>query len=133
MADFQTIRALIIEDDQTSISVLRTLLAQMGIETVEITGSTHSIPDELQKVLRPHVIFLDLEMPGINGYDALVLIRSNPHFEAVPVVAYTTHTSHLNRARSAGFHSFLGKPLNPAQFREQVSRILDNIPVWEVQ
>jgi CheY-like chemotaxis protein len=49
---------------------------------------------------------------------------------AVPIVAYTAHTSEIVDARDAGFHSFLGKPLSSAKFAAQLADILDNRPVW---
>jgi len=128
------IHALIIEDDQTSINVLKSLLQQLAIQISVITiDFGHDFdPGSLAMIDRPDVVFLDLEMPGTNGYRVLEHLRSDPQFEGVPVVAYTTHTSHLNRAREAGFHSFLGKPLDAAHFKEHLDAILNNIPVWEV-
>jgi CheY-like chemotaxis protein len=126
--------ALIIEDDPVSIDVLSTLLGQLGVRATIMTngiGSTFD-PAALDGIDAPDVIFLDLQMPGTNGYGILQHLQSNPAFAGVPVVAYSTHTSHLNRAREAGFHSFIGKPLNAAHFRDQLADILNDIPVWEV-
>ncbi len=131
MASFQDVRALIIEDDQTSIDVLRRLLDQLGIQADVILDS-HAIADHLQNVERPDVIFLDLEMPAANGYTVLDLIRRDAFFDTTPVIAYTTHTSHMNDAKRAGFDGFLGKPLDASQFRYQLARILNGEQVWEV-
>jgi CheY-like chemotaxis protein len=125
---------LIIEDDPVSIDVLSTLLHQLGVRTTVITlgiGSDFDVT-ALDAADPPDAVFLDLQIPGINGYGILQALQSIPAFAAVPVVAYSTHTSHLNRAREAGFHSFLGKPLNAAHFRDQLADILNNVPVWEV-
>jgi CheY-like chemotaxis protein len=126
--------ALIIEDDPVSIDVLATLLEQIHVQTTVITltiGSDFD-PAALNAVDRPDVIFLDLQMPGTNGYGILQVLQSNPAFAGIPVVAYSTHTSHLNRARAAGFHSFLGKPLEASHFADQLADILNNVPVWDV-
>ena len=126
--------ALIIEDDPVSIDVLATLLDQLGVRATSMTlgiGSGFD-PAALDTVDHPDVIFLDLQIPGINGYGILQALQGNPAFANIPVVAYSTHTSHLNRARDAGFHSFIGKPLNAEHFRDQLADILNNIPVWEV-
>jgi CheY-like chemotaxis protein len=126
--------ALIIEDDPISIDVLVTMLDHLGVRTTVVALSIGSEfdPALLDAVARPDVIFLDLQMPGTNGYGILEILQGNPAFAGVPVVAYSTHTSHLNRARDAGFHSFLGKPLSAEHFRDQLADILNNIPVWEV-
>lgn len=123
--------ALIIEDDMPSVEVLQMLLDQVSVDS-EVIGDNQRIANDLDEVNVPDVIFLDLEMPSSNGYKVLDMIRSSQRFDDVPVVAYTTHTSHLNDARKAGFHSFLGKPLDSARFAEQLERILNGESVWDI-
>jgi CheY-like chemotaxis protein len=131
MSNFSDVTALIIEDDQTSINVLLKLLDQLAIESVVIPDS-YNIQDHMTNLPPVNVVFLDLEMPRVNGYSVLELLQTNPQFDGVPVVAYTTHTSHLNEARTAGFHSFLGKPLDSRRFPELLELILDGEQVWEI-
>lgn len=131
MSDFSQIKALIIDDDKISIDVLRRLLEQLSIACYTIQDN-NQIQSNLEAIPLPDIIFLDLEMPKQDGYDILEMFKSSAEFNTIPVVAYTTHTSHLNDARLAGFHSFLGKPLNKREFPEQVERILSGEHVWEV-
>ena len=131
MSQFEGIQVLIIEDDRTSINVLRRLLDQLDVAAAVIHDSA-LVKDELGEVNRPDVIFLDLEMPATNGYKVLELIQQDEIFDGVPVVAYTTHTSHLNDARRAGFDGLLGKPLDSGLFAGQLARILNGEQVWEV-
>ncbi len=131
MSQFEGIRALIIEDDQTSINVLTRLLDQLAIKSFVIFDNAQ-IKESLTEVPCPDVIFLDLEMPTANGYTVLEMIQDNEYFDGIPVVAYTTHISHMNDARRAGFNGFLGKPLDSALFPDQLARILDGESVWEV-
>ena len=130
MSSLAGVRALIIEDEQTSIDVLQNLLDQLEISTSVIYGSP-DIADTISRTSRPDVIFLDLEMPGLNGYEVLELLRADAEFEGVPIVAYTTHISHMNNARRAGFDSFLGKPLHRYDFADNITRILNGEGVWE--
>lgn len=123
--------AVIIEDDETSIKVLERFLHQLSVKSVVIRDSLEAVK-QLQQVQNPDVIFLDLEMPRSNGYTVLGLIQDMAGLDGVPVVAYTTHISHLNEAKRAGFHSFIGKPLDSEQFPQQLERILNGMPVWEV-
>ena len=72
-------------------------------------------------------------MPFTNGYEILTMIHADPYFDGVPVVAYTTHLSHMNEARNAGFHSYLGKPIDKRAFPGQLSDILHGQPVWSAR
>jgi CheY-like chemotaxis protein len=130
MSTFEGIHALIIEDDQTSVAVLQGLLTTLGVWAEVILDSPNVQDRLLQLADRPDVIFLDLEMPITNGYDTLSILNGDPRFDNVPVVAYTTHISHMNEALEAGFHSFLGKPLDKKLFPEQLARILAGGTVW---
>lgn len=131
MASFRGKNALIIEDDATSILVLQTLLEQMDIAVTSLSDSIEA-SRQLRQVALPDVIFLDLEMPRSNGYTVLEIIRDIPAMRDIPVVAYTTHTSHLNQVKRAGFDGFLGKPLDSRLFPDQVARILQGEQIWEV-
>lgn len=132
MKDFKDLRALIIEDDQSSVDVLQSLLTDLQVAS-DVIFDSHNLTENLQGVPRPDVVFLDLEMPASNGYSVLDYIRNNAIFEGVPIVAYTTHISHMNEAKKAGFDGFLGKPLSRSEFPDQLSSILNGKSVWSVR
>lgn len=133
MPEFAGTNILIIDDDQTSVAVLRSLLLTLGAEAGAIID-VHDIQNDLQSLAeRPDAIFLDLEMPFTNGYEILTMIHADPYFDGVPVVAYTTHLSHMNEARDAGFHSYLGKPIDKRAFPGQLADILHGQPVWSAR
>ena len=69
-------------------------------------------------------------MPRLDGYQVFDILKSYPHLKNVPVVAYSVHVSELNAARSRGFDSFLGKPLDVDQFPSQLTQILKGEGVW---
>jgi len=131
MSIFQSKLALVIDDDVKSIKVMQQLLEYVEVESIAIPDS-YRLEELLQGVAVPDVIFLDLEMPRSNGYSVLEFLQGDSRFKEVPVVAYTTHISHLNDARDAGFHSFLGKPVDGDLFPENLAKILQGVPVWEV-
>lgn len=128
---FKDARVLVIEDDETSIFVLQNMLEQLGIELNVILHGTTML-EQIRQLPKVSVIFLDLEMPRLNGYEILAMLKSLPELEGVPVIAYTTHISHMSEARVAGFDCFLGKPLNRQRFPQQLARILQGEAVWEV-
>jgi CheY-like chemotaxis protein len=121
--------ALIIDDNVGNVKVLAGLLAVEGVTQTQIFNPTQ-LGDALKAAPRPDVIFLDLEMPALNGYDVLAQIKGRADLSSVPVVAYTVNTGEINTARQLGFHSFLSKPLNADRFPEQLRRILRGEPVW---
>ncbi len=130
MSDFSEVHVLIIENDATSIDVLVQLLDQLGTGYTVLEDG-RLVLEVVSQLLRVDVIFLDLEMPQVDGYDVLAAIQAAPELSAVPVVAYSSHVSEMSNARSAGFHSFLGKPLQGKQFSSHFNRILNHQPVWE--
>ena len=123
--------ALIIEDNISSIRVLEQLFKRVGMESVAIQD-THDVEKQLARIAIPDVIFLDLEMPFTNGYTVLAAIKADARFQSIPVIACTTHISHLNDTKRAGFDGFLGKPLDSRLFPAQLERILNGEQIWEV-
>jgi CheY-like chemotaxis protein len=121
--------ALIIEDDPLSAEILASLLGvvQMSSLSVDHAAQVEAALGQLQGA---DVIFLDLELPDVDGYEVLAFLKEQLGV-ACPIVACTMHTNEMNNAYKAGFHSFIGKPVQAAKFPEQLAKILNNIPVWE--
>ncbi len=126
-----TSHALIIDDNQLNIDVLVMLLTQQGM-TYTAVRSIKEVAALLDNLPPLRVIFLDLEFPNGNGFNLIGSLIAHPAVRNVPIVAYSVHTSELERARQHGFHSFLGKPLNVQRFPDQLARILSGQSVWEV-
>lgn len=124
------IQAMVVDDNTKNRQILAKMLAAEGAETIEVPRPIMLEP-MLEEIEGLDVIFLDLEMPGLNGYEVLEIIKANPRFSEVPVVAYTVHVSEITVAHKLGFHSFLGKPLNMEKFPDQLARILAGEHVWE--
>src|SRR5688572_6925026 len=105
MNSFEGKTVISIEDNQAGSNVLEQTLRQLGV-TAQIILDSADIQTELESSSAPDAIFLDLESTNMNGYAVLEAIQQNSKFAHVPVVAYTTHISHLSDAKHAGFHSF---------------------------
>lgn len=124
-------RALIIDDNPTNLVVLKQALELEGV-----TPLLYETPRNIEKILGEigpvDIVFLDLEFPNYNGLDIIQEFKKDPRLANVPFVAYTVHTSLQNEAQAAGFHSFLGKPLDVDRFPDQLQRILSGEPVWDV-
>jgi CheY-like chemotaxis protein len=124
--------ALIVDDNPGNLAALAALLTREAVMPVTLT-SPHDIAAMLDQIGRVDVVFLDLKFPNSDGLDLIRDLQADERLHAVPIVAYTVHTSEQNEAREAGFHSFLGKPLNVERFPDQLRRILSGQPVWEVE
>lgn len=124
------IHSLVIDDNVKNVNVLVRLLAEQDVTTSQLTNpkQLESLLDSLAKV---DLVFVDLEMPGIDGFDVLARLKSDPRFQGVPIIAYTVHVSEINTAYQSGFDGFLGKPLDAERFPDQLARILRGEPVWD--
>jgi two-component system cell cycle response regulator DivK len=122
--------ALIIDDNAKNANVLATMLNQEQVTSTQLLNpyDLDTVLDTLREIA---VVFLDLEMPGIDGYDVLKKLKANERFNAIPIIAYTVHISEIHAALQSGFNGFLGKPLNADKFPQQIARILRGEPVWE--
>lgn len=123
-------QALIIDDNSKNVSILSHLLSGEGMNSIQVTNPA-MLDAKIQSVTDIDVIFLDLELPGIDGYELLQKLRRDSRFQSVPIVAYTVHVSEIQVAHEQGFDGFLGKPLDADKFPNQLSRILNGEPVWE--
>jgi CheY-like chemotaxis protein len=113
---------LIIDDDKTSGIVLAKLVENEHL-TPLVLNHPKALMEALPTLTNLKVIFLDLEMPHLDGYEVLALLRE--HFgDALPIVAYTVHTTEYSNAMQKGFHAFMGKPVNGAAFPKNLQRIL---------
>ncbi len=119
--------ALIIEDNQDSIEILAHLLSLQGV-----TYKGVNRPSKLKAadLIGVSVIFLDLDMPGMNGYEVFNLLR-NVHGVDVPIIAYTVNTNEKATTRSVGFDGMIAKPLDSSCFGDQLRRILAGEAVWD--
>lgn len=122
--------ALIIDDTVTNLEVLASLLATAGVTHTAVKDPTHAI-EKLAGLSRLDVIFCDLEMPGLTGYDLLKELRAQLG-TSVPIIAYSVHTSEIAMTRKKGFDGFLAKPIDAQRFPAQLKRILNGQPVWEM-
>lgn len=122
--------ALIIDDNAKNLSVLARLLAEEQVGSTQVTNP-RQLSAAIETLDAVDVVFLDLELPNTNGYEILAMLHEDDRFADVPIVAYTVHVSEINAAQQRGFHSFLGKPIDPDKFHDQLARILSGEAVWE--
>jgi len=123
-------RVLIVDDNKDAAASLGRLLGVLGKETCVV----HDGPSALAAIpkFRPHVVFLDLGMPGMNGLETANQLRSQPGGEHAILVALTGWGEKEDRQRTedAGFAAHLVKPINVEQLEGTLNRLLaDRLPV----
>jgi two-component system cell cycle response regulator DivK len=109
------------------------MLGYMGIHC-EWKTSGYEVVEYADTLPRLDLILMDIRLPYEDGFGALRKIRSSPKLRDTKVVAVTAEASveQMNKSRASGFDGFLGKPLDPDRFPDQIRRILEGEPVWEV-
>lgn len=123
--------ALIIDDNIMGIDVLEALLAGQKVTCTGVQDPTQ-IQAVVSQLNELDVVFLDLEMPDINGYEMLDILRNDLGI-SVPIIAYSVHTAEINTVRELGFDGYLGKPLRRENFPAQLKQILAGQGVWAVE
>lgn len=125
---------LIVEDNVSNFVLMARMLGYMGIHC-EWKTSGFEVVEYADSLPRVDLILMDIRLPYEDGYEALRKIRAAGTLRGIPVVAVTAYASddQMERARAEGFDGFVGKPLDPDRFPDQVRRMLAGDPVWEVQ
>ena len=119
-------RILVVEDNPLNLKLVRDVLTAFEYEVVEAHSGEEGV--ELAATCSPDLVLMDLQLPGIDGYEALRLLRQDPRLGSVPVVAVTAFAMKEDRERTAreGFDGYLGKPISVRALPEQVNAFLNN-------
>jgi two-component system cell cycle response regulator DivK len=122
---------LVVEDNVSNFVLMARMLAYLGIHC-EWKTSGYEVVEYAHTLPRVDLILMDIRLPYEDGYEALRKIRTSL-YKDIPVIAVTANASQdeLNRARASGFDGFVGKPLDPDRFPDQIRRMLHGEPVWE--
>ncbi len=131
--NFKDITVLVVEDNVSNFVLVARMLGFLGIHC-EWKTSGYEVVEYADTLPQLDLILMDIRLPYEDGYSALRKIRQSPRLKTVPVVAVTAEGTQeqINKARFAGFNGFIGKPLDPDLFPDQIQRILNNEPVWEL-
>ncbi len=129
----QEINILIVEDTVSNFVLMARMLEHVGIKC-EWKTSGYEVVEYADTLPRLDLILMDIRLPYEDGYQALRKIRASHSLKDIPVVAVTAYASEeqMEKSRTAGFDGFIGKPLDPDRFPDQVRQSLAGDQVWEV-
>jgi CheY-like chemotaxis protein len=105
-------RILVVEDNETNMKLVRDVLQAKGYSTLEATTGEDAV--ELARTVDPALVLMDVQLPGIDGIEALGQLRGDERTSAIPVVALTAQAMRGDSERflDAGFDGYLSKPVD---------------------
>lgn len=124
---------LVVEDNVSNFVLIARMLGHIGIHC-EWKTSGYEVVEFADTLPKIDLILMDIRLPYEDGYGALEKIQQSENLRKVPIIAVTAEVSEaqMKKAREAGFDGFLGKPLSPDRFPEQITKILSGEPVWDM-
>jgi two-component system cell cycle response regulator DivK len=116
---------LIIEDNEKNRKLERDVLQFHGYAIAEAETAEEGI--RLARASVPALILMDIQLPGMNGIEALAELRADPLTRAVPIIAVTASAMTQDRQKimAAGFDGYQSKPINVKEFVAAVRQTLD--------
>ena len=119
-------RVLVVEDNVKNLKLVRDVLAHGGYEVVAAGTGEEGV--RLAAEADPDLILMDLQLPGIDGAEALLRIRATKRGAGVPVLAVTAFAMDADRDRAldSGFDGYLQKPISMRDLLRQVGDVLDH-------
>lgn len=115
---------LIVEDNARNMTLVRDVLGHAGYRTLEAGDGEQGVA--LARSHRPDLILMDIQLPGIDGVEALARLREDASTAAIPVVALTALAMKEDRERflAAGFRGYLEKPLSVRELPAHVRALI---------
>jgi two-component system, cell cycle response regulator DivK len=123
MADRQV---LVVEDNEKNMKLFRDVLQATGYSTLEATTGEDAV--ELALANDPALVLMDVQLPGIDGVEALGRLRADERTASIPVLALTAQAMSGDRERflEAGFDGYLSKPVDIAELINTVKEHCDH-------
>jgi CheY-like chemotaxis protein len=116
---------LIVDDYVDALDIWAIYLRSIGYSVSTAADGLSAV--EKAEELRPDLIVLDLELPGLTGFEVATRLRANPATAAIPLIAATgySHGRQLDLARASGFDAIVVKPCDPDVLIQEVERLLE--------
>jgi len=121
-------KVLYVEDNPTNIDLVRKIMSrQAGIDLLDVTTAEEGIERALEVL--PDVILMDINLPGMSGYDALEKLSDLPETRHIPVIALTAAATDVDikKGQSAGFFAYLTKPIQARKLLETIEEALNPV------
>ena len=115
-------RILVVEDNEKNMRLFRDVLGAKGYRVLEATAGVPAI--EMASEQLPDLVLMDIQLPDIDGIEALRLLRADDRTATIPVIALTAQAMHGDRERflAVGFDDYVSKPVDIADLARTVER-----------
>lgn len=126
---------LVVEDNIQNFILIARLMAYLGVKQCQWKASGWQVLEFADSMPRVDLILLDIHLPYEDGFEALNRLRGEPRFRDTLIIAVTADANELTlkRAKQSGFDGFIGKPIDPDRFPDQIKTILHGEPVWSMR
>jgi CheY-like chemotaxis protein len=116
---------LVVEDNEMNMKLFRDVLTATGYRTLEATTGAQAV--ELAAEHAPELVLMDIQLPDIDGVEALSRLRADERTASIPVLALTAQAMEGDRERflDSGFDGYISKPVNVIELVDVVSRHVD--------
>ena len=121
-------RVLYIEDNEANMYLVSYILTVHGHEVLQAADGAAGIA--LARVARPDLVLLDIQLPGMDGYETASRLRAAPELDRTAIVALTSYAlcGDREKAMAAGCDGYIEKPINPDTFISQIAQFLVPAP-----
>ena len=118
--------ALIIEDNPDNMELISFILEKGGYEILKAETGEEGVEMTLKEL--PDFVILDIQLPGIDGYEVLHRIRKSEVDGSIPIIAVTSYAMSGDRERllEAGCNGYIEKPIDPGKFIDQIREAIGN-------
>ncbi len=115
---------MVVEDQEDNRQILRDLLAGVGYDLIEAWDGEAALTALASQ--RPDLILMDIQLPGIDGYEVMRRIKADPGLRAIPIIAVTSYalSGDDDKAFKAGCDAYVSKPYSPRQLLAKVREYL---------
>lgn len=123
---------LVVEDNIGNFKLIARMLEALGAQC-EWKTSGFEVVEFANTLSHIDLVLMDIRLPYEDGYGAMRKIRQSDRYKNIPIIAVTAVNGldQMRAAQLAGFDGFIGKPLDPDRFPDQIRRILSGNSVWE--
>src|ERR1035438_2763329 len=123
-SDILNASILIVDDQDANVKLLERFLGDAGYANIASTMSPRDV-DALHRKNRYDLILLDLQMPGMDGFEVMECLKTNDADSYLPVIVLTAQPAHKLRALQAGAKDFISKPFDLLEVKTRIHNMLE--------